>query len=297
MHLDRDPDSLNNQNIAVLITCYNRVEITIKCLQYLYNLDIPENFIIDIYLVDDNSPDNTGQKVKELFPQVHLIYGTGSLYWNGGMRLAWNTAAKNLDYDFYFWLNDDVILDKDSLKELLDCYEESYKRINIPAIITGACRSHPTLLEFSYGGRNETEPVIPNGQIQKCTYINGNAVIVPRSIFKVISSLSPDYTHALGDFDYGIRAIKAGFVCYTTKKYIAYCEINASPKWSLSSTPIFKRFKLLYSVKGLNMREYLCYQRRVVGWKWILFLIKAYLKALSPSFYNKASLIILKFKK
>ena len=36
------------------------------------------------------------------------------------MHLAWETAAKLNDYDFYLWLNDDVTLHKGAISELLN---------------------------------------------------------------------------------------------------------------------------------------------------------------------------------
>ena len=56
--------------------------------------------------------------------------------------------------------------------------------------------------------------------------IKGNLVLIPRVIYKQIGILSNDYTHALGDNDYGLRAIKNGFSCYTTKKFLATCPPN-----------------------------------------------------------------------
>ena len=100
---------------AVLMACYNRVDSTLKCLSHLDTLKISKNHKIEIYLTDDNSPDKTGELVKKEYKEVNIIKGTGDLYWCGGMRLAWEYALKNRDYDYFFWLNDDVYLFQDSL--------------------------------------------------------------------------------------------------------------------------------------------------------------------------------------
>ena len=55
------------------------------------------NADLTVFLVDDASPDRTGERVLNEFPQVHVIQGTGSLYWTKGMNLAWKTAGDGYD--------------------------------------------------------------------------------------------------------------------------------------------------------------------------------------------------------
>ncbi len=276
-----------DRKIAVLITCHNRREKTIDCLKSLFKTNLPEEFSLDVFLVDDGSTYGTSEAVKNIFPTVNIIQGTGNLYWNQGMRLAWKTASKQKEFDFYLWLNDDTILDKGALIELLECNNDALKKDMKPAIISGACRISDDTIEFSYGGRNEVGPIIPNGSIQKCKYINGNAVLVPNEIYQALGNLSPDYTHGMGDFDYGLTANRAGFYCYTSRGYIAVCEINEGvPGWCNPKVSFKKRWKLLHSPKGLNIKEYILFRRKFSGVKWISYAIKAYLKTISPKFYK-----------
>ena len=273
--------------IAVLLTCHNRRGKTLLCLKALFQARLKPNYKADVVLVDDGSTDRTGEAVKENFPKVHVIQGDGSLFWNQGMRLAWNTASRNGNYDFYLWLNDDTILDESALEELLNCYQKAFHKDQRPAIIVGACESDAQNNDFTYGGRNEEGAVLPNGDLQICKYMNGNAVLVPQAVFEKLGNLSPEYTHGMGDFDYGLRAQNDGFVCYTTRKYIAVCPRNEGVgAWCNSQTPISKRWELLYSPKGLNLKEYNIFRRKFWGWRWIIYAIKAYLKILFPLFYS-----------
>lgn len=279
----------NFQRIAVLITCHNRREKTLKCLTSLYEARLPEAFYLDVYLVDDGSTDGTSDAVCLHFPDVKIIAGNGNLFWNKGMRLAWETAAKNWEYDFYLWLNDDTIIDKDAISELLDCYEEALKQEKLASIIVGTCRNDLVSEIFSYGGRTETGPVIPNGKLQKSKFINGNLVLIPKGIYTEIGNLSPLYTHAIGDNDYGLRAIEKGFNCYITKKYIAVCPVNELASWCNPKTPVLKRIKLLYSPKGVNLNEYIIFLKKHKRNKWLISIIKVYLKALFPKIYKYLS--------
>lgn len=277
-----------NNRIAVLLTCFNRKNKTLDCLDNLFGTDMPHRINqLDVYLVDDGSTDGTSEAVKNKFPQVTVIKGTGNLFWNQGMRLAWDTASQSNKYDFYLWLNDDVLLEKFALIELFDCYLETLNKYNTNGLITGAFKNTELDGVFSYGGRSELGEVIPNGSLQKCKYINGNAVLVSNDIFSVLGNLSVDYTHAMGDFDYGLRALEAGFTNITTKQYIGVCSVNQSPNWSSPDLPLKKRLKLFNSPIGLNYKEYILFRKKFWGIKWVMFAFKAYLRVLAPSFYEK----------
>ena len=277
----------NMQKMAVLLTCHNRREKTLQCLDSLFNARCPKNCFLDVYLVDDGSTDGTGGAVINRFPQVKVVHGSGNLFWNKGMRLAWDTAAKNFEYDFYLLLNDDTMLTKFAITELLQCSDEALQKDNKPAIIVGACQSFPDSNKFSYGGWIGNVPVIPNGEIQFCNFINGNITIVPKGIYAELGNLSSDYTHAIGDSDYGLRAIRSGFSCYTTRNYIATCPPHENlPTWCNPERSLAERWKSLHSPLGLNIKEQNDFRRKFWGWKWVIFALKVYFKTLCPRFYS-----------
>lgn len=272
--------------IAILLTCHNRREKTKHCLKSIFAATFRDDFKIDIFLVDDGSTDNTTEMVIENYPEVHVINGTGSLFWNQGMRLAWQTAINVHDYDFYIWLNDDTLIKKHGFLEIFECFYETRLKDKKDAIIVGGCHISEGRYEFSYGGRNDHGPVIPDSTIKRCKYINGNIVLVPQSIYNEIGILSDDYTHAMGDFDYGLRAIEAGYHCYTTRIYVGECEKNERiPNWSNPEFPLIQRWKSLHSPTGLNIKEYKLFRRRFWGAKWSIYILSAYFKTLFPSLF------------
>lgn len=277
--------------LAVLLTCHNRKDKTLACLKALYEQSgLGMDYLIDVFLVDDGSNDGTSLAVKNEYSLVNIIQGDGNLYWNQGMRLAWKIASETNDYDFYFWLNDDTILDSDGLLNLLKNYNQATKQEQNEVIITAACRTKIGNDIFSYGGRDEKGAVEPNGIPQVCKYINGNAVLVSRAIYKKLGNLSNDYTHGMGDFDYGLRALKDNFGCYTTGTYLATCAPNEGiPGWCNPNLSIKKRWELMHSPRGLNIREYIKFRKKFWGIYWMSFAFKAYAKMLSPKLYQKIS--------
>ena len=230
--------------IAVLLTCFNRKDKTLKSLESLFRQQLD----VDVYLVDDGCTDGTHEAVEQQFPQVNIIQGTGNLYWNRGMHLAWETAAKTKDYDFYLWLNDDTTLYENAIQELFSVFQAVGGN---DAVVCASLQS-PTTQKVSYGGFGKNGLLLePDGTNQECFTMNGNLVLIPRSVYQKTGNLDYYYRHAIGDMDYGFRARKAGAKIYTTPCFLGTCENNPTlPKWCLKETPLLKRIKILYSPLG-----------------------------------------------
>ncbi|MDT0642310.1 glycosyltransferase family 2 protein [Zunongwangia sp. F363] len=276
--------------VAVLLTCHNRKNKTLSCLKALSNCKLPKGISLSVFLVDDGSKDGTGQAVREKFPEVNIIQGDGSLFWNKGMRLAWKKASESKNYDYYFWLNDDTILDRNGFLKIFKIYNEAKTLEKNEVIVTAACRVSFDKNFFSYGGRTDFGPIIPNGELQVCKYINGNAVLIPKKIYKKVGFLSDEYTHGMGDFDYGLRAMKLGYKSYTTKTFVASCPPNLGiPGWCDPKNRLLKRWELFHTPLGLNIKEYIQFRKKFWGNKWLVFAVKAYAKMLFPNLYKVIS--------
>lgn len=230
------------------MTCFNRKETTLKCLNNLRALNL-KGISLEIFLTDDGSTDGTAEAIVSMYPQVHIIVGDGNLFWNRGMLKAWEYACKYKKYDAYLWLNDDVRLYPGALIEMVECLIE----LKSEAIICGAfCNSNG---EFTYGGKTiNSEPIIPNNSLQSIYFLNGNCVMIPSSVVSKIGLLDPLFHHHLGDYDYGLRALEAGIEVVTTKRYIGECEANnmIQKRGRKNNLSLVQRFKYLYSPLGDN---------------------------------------------
>ena len=79
-------------NIAVLLTCFNRKDKTIACLESLlltvknYNDIANDKANISIFLTDDASTDGTAQAAMKVCQgeDIHIVQGNGNLFWAGG---------------------------------------------------------------------------------------------------------------------------------------------------------------------------------------------------------------------
>ena len=126
-------DDTFGKKLAVLMTCHNRREKTLRCLTSLFSCRPEAGLELSVYLVDDGSSDGTGDAVRQAYPSVSVIRGDGTLFWNRGMRKAWEDALKK-NADFYLWLNDDTVLYPSALVHLL----EASRQMEHLAVICGS---------------------------------------------------------------------------------------------------------------------------------------------------------------
>ncbi len=259
------------QKIAVLMTCYNRVDTTLECLRRLFEQEIPEGYFLDVWLVDDASPDKTGERVKMAYPQVNVIRGSGNLFWAGGMREAWTRAAKENIYDYYFWLNDDVRLSTGALTKIL----RASNALENSAIVCGALIDPKTGTIF-YGARGvsfpeEDMPVL----VEKG--MHGNVVLIPYKVFDKIGGMATGLVHQHGDFEYGFRARKNGIAVYAVPP-IGTCDANYGfDKKKMLNMSLKQRFKALFSPKQIGLSDYCRYKFLTVG---LFGCIASYLKGI-----------------
>lgn len=242
--------------IAVLLTCHNRKDKTLQCLQALYEqLGLEIDFSFEVFLVDDASADGTAEAIKFQFPRVTVVTGTGDLYWNRGMHLAWKTAANTKDFDYYLWLNDDTFLFENAIQLLLRGAQIS----NDKSLICGSTLSLETNT-ISYGGfSKDSKMLIPNGKLQEVFAINGNCVLIPKFVYKTIGILDKRFPHAIGDFEYGLRVRKYQLSSYIAENFIGSCEGSERlPLWCSPSVSLKKRIQNLYSPLG-NSHPYYYY--------------------------------------
>jgi GT2 family glycosyltransferase len=262
--LDTHRKTHSTMNIAVLITSFNRVAVTLRGLTGLYEAIKNQNMaLFEIFLVDDGSPDATGALVKEQFPDVHVIAGTGHLYWNRGMCRAYEHAKAARPFDAYLLFNDDVELMSNALQKMLSVY--SSLNSNAPSVVIGPMCAKATL-ETTYCGFVSTakyrpitfERVLPDGRVRECDTFNGNCVLVPARAMDDVGGLYPAYHHSFGDIDLGLMLRKRGCKSYLLPDHIGFCELNI-PK---PAPPFIKRLRgMFYPPHPVSDQIHLSFRR------------------------------------
>ena len=278
--------SSDNENLrlAVLMTCHNRIANTTDCLEALKKQK-PFGASIDLFLVDDGSTDGTALAVSSIWPAATVIQGDGSLYWCGGMRIAFAQAMLK-GYDFYLWLNDDTHLDEDALFRIFQTFTDASLQLgNLLIVVGSTCERESGTM--TYGGWHQRagklfsiswEIIKPQmNRWITCDTMNGNCVLIPRTVVEKNGNLDVNFSHSMGDLDYGLRARKNGCQIVLAPGYYGVCSANnGAGLWVDDSQPIIVRWKKLLGPKGLPIKAWMIFCRRHKGHTWILVWLSPY---------------------
>lgn len=270
--------------LAVLLACHDRKAQTLECLERLRAQRLKGRHQVSVILVDDGSTDGTADAVGAQFPEVEVLRGSGELFWNGAVRVAFEQARRG-DHDFYVLLNDDTHLVPDALATLLATHCRVTRASVNGSIVVGSV-SDPTTGRLSYGGWRsvsrlnpaDCRRVMPAAEPVECDTMNGNCVLIPREVVERIGNLDSAFTHGMGDWDYGFRARRAGCKLWVAPGYLGTCAANPGLAARRKTEGTWDRWRRLVGPKGVPPREWLVFTRRHSGPLWPLYWINPYLR-------------------
>ena len=275
-------DFVEMPNLSIVMTVFNRLELTINCLERLFEqAGLDTSFQLQAVVVDDGSTDSTSEVLRSRFgSRVRVVSSSGGLFWSKGMALAQQTAS-SADPDFVVWLNNDVVLSPDAIVRLLATYESQQS----PTIVVGAMMSPATGLT-SYSGFRQVSSrpghlrmIVPTDEPQLVDTLNGNLVLIPREIYATVGVVDDTFSHAYGDLDYGLRARRSGYSVVLAAGYFGECDRNpVDGTWEDTSLHKRARLNLLLSRKGLPIVSHVRFVKRYSPILWPAFVAVTYVK-------------------
>lgn len=277
--------------VAVIMTCFNRRVKTLACIDAVLAQADVDDVTLDFFVTDDASRDGTADALIGRHERIRMLKGNGSLFWNGGMRMAWADALRG-DYDFFLWINDDTFLYPSALRSLVDTYDSAVPD-GAAAIVVGSTDDGAG--QISYGGelqRNWLLPltltrIVPRDVAQPCDTFNGNCVLVSRAAATVLGNLDCGFVHAMGDTDYGLRARRAGVPMWVMPGYAGRCvnDHNVAGGYGDVSLPLTVRWEKAMGPKALPWRPWRLLCQRHAGWLWPIFWSWPYMKIVATACY------------
>lgn len=296
--------------IAVLLTCFNRKNKTIACLESMlltvknYNDRDNDKTELSIFLTDDACTDGTAQAAKEVCQgeDIHIVQGNGNLFWAGGMRTAWNEALNHEHkWDFFLLLNDDTILHTNALAELMDTHRYCIDRYGCPGIYSGitCATGHPETITYSgdvfeSGAKGKWHRLGPADEPRMVDQCNANILLVPGEVVNKIGIFHDGYIHGAADLDYCMQVRKAGMPALITAQIIGECEYDHFSEKEecerLMRMTLSERRKYVYHPTHSD-KDYLLFVKRNIPKKYLISKILRKVRIYCPRLYyyiNKA---------
>lgn len=219
-------------NYVVLAAFRNRREKTLRFLETLLGQEAPAGARLHCILFDDGSTDGTADIIADRFPDVEVIRGDGSYYWNGAMTALMIRALARPGVDGVLIANDDIELQPGALRKALGVFE----RLNGTGQPTGVVGAFHDKGKTTYSGFkrvNRYRPlklalVEPGAEPAPCDTFNGNFVLLPSEACRQVGGMDGRFHHSGGDLDLGYRLVRAGVRLVVAPGYLGSCERGAS---------------------------------------------------------------------
>jgi len=205
--------------VSVVILNWNGGEYLKKCLDSVLKTDYHD---LEVIVVDNASTDGSQELVKKYYPQVILIENEKNL----GFCVGNNIGIKRTTGDIIILLNNDTIVDRSWVKEILKFAQDPRVgivgcRLYFPGTkIIQSLGFKKRFLGFweSIGAGQED-----NGQFGKvgCVdYVSGAALAIKRDVLDKIGLLDPAFYAYLEDADLCYRARRAGYEVVTSNAIV-----------------------------------------------------------------------------
>ena len=116
-----------NPKIVVIIVNWNKKKDVIKLLSSLKHIDYDNFFTV---VVDNASKDDSVESIGRLFPNVELILNSTNLGGSGGFNIGIDYVRKNKKFDYIWILDNDAVVEKNTLSELIKVMQNDGKNWN-----------------------------------------------------------------------------------------------------------------------------------------------------------------------
>ena len=261
---------------------YNNFESTKKCVLSILDCSL-KNF--EICIVDNNSPDNSYQKLKDLFKDFNVIKSKSNGGYATGHKIAVNYAIEN-KFDFIWILNNDLTVKKKSLQKLLSAYDTygigiygsiTLKSENPDVVNFGGGNTEDINKAFDYNAYEDCllQDYYKINKLRKVQSVEGSSMLIPLKVIENHGFMREDFFMYGEETDYCYRLKKLGISSYIVPDSVVVHKGAESFKNNNHLESYYRRRNILYFEKehyGISILKNL--SKRVGLKKIVKFFIK-----------------------
>ncbi len=272
---EREAASAQPISIGVLMACFNRSAVTLKCLELLFaqSAVLDGDVSLAVWLLDDGT-DGTGLAAAALDPRVHVIQGDGTYFYGGGMAAA-RDATQQAPPDLYLWLNDDVMLDEDALELLLAERRAIEESGFVDPVLSGPQRDLRDMVQYSGRRFERTRPwmtttyVLPSGTAERVDLIPGNCILVSTERLDAADPFDGVFQHGWLDWHFAMKVNAIGGSTWIASRSVGICP-RGLPTWIDPEIPASKAVRSFVdrARNGVVLTPPIRFYRRYAGVGW-----------------------------
>ncbi len=188
-----------------------------RCVRSVFDTEWPD---LEVIVVDDCSPDDTGARIAERFGDSVKYVRNGK---NSFQAVSRNNGAKIANGDYLFFLDDDNIVDKDIFVEMVRAFDGN-PGLGLVAPMAIHMRPGKNNVVWSLGSdfnrwTSQPKDRCPNLPVDELpeepksypTSYYPNGFMVPRKVFDEVGGFDEKYVQIFEESDFGWKIGEAGY--------------------------------------------------------------------------------------
>ncbi len=212
--------------ISIIIPTFNRAPMVCACVSALLASDFAD---FEIIVVDDCSPDDTGEQIAAKFAADPRVKYTRNDH-NSFQAVSRNNGAKLATGRYLFFLDDDNVPASNMLSESLACFAR-HERVGLVAPLCIHQRAGKENLVWTLGSdfnRWTSQPKdykanlpiseLPEEPVDYPTTYSPNAFMVPRAVYDEVGGIWGPYTQIFEESDFGWLICEHGYSAWITTR-------------------------------------------------------------------------------
>ena len=251
--------SAGEPRVGIVVLNWNGLKDTLECLESISAL-VYGNY--EVIVFDNGSRDGSPGAIAERFPGVLLLAETRNLGYTGGNNRAM-AAALERGAEYVWLLNNDLVLDKNALKELIADSARN-PRAGLLSPVIYHYRNPEELQFYKYEIDFKNFRLIPRKSLQHQAPVGpdrkpalwGTALLIRREVVQEIGYLNEGYFAYFEDMEYSVRAQRAGFECRTCAGARVYHKDSMATGSKKSPIQVYLRARNEYFFWMSNTRGF-----------------------------------------
>jgi len=256
-----------NPKVSIIILNWNGWRKTVECLESLTKINY-SNY--EVIIVDNGSTDESVDRLKRL-RKIKLILNKRNLGFSGGNNTAIRKILKEDRSKFILLLNNDTIVEKNFLNELIKAAQAEEKAgILGPKIYyfdyqdkKNVIQSAGSKINLCLGKFPSVEKLnqVDDGrfkQVKDVDFVIGACLLIKTEVIRKIGLLDKRYFLLFEDTDWCLRAKKAGYSILYVPQSIIWHRTSQSMR-RVSEVYYYTRNLFWFEFKYANPFQLLCF--------------------------------------
>ena len=196
--------------ITAIILNYNNYYDLKNCIISLLKQKLPENYLLNIIIIDNNSIDNSTFKIQKEFPQLIYIYNNENKGFAKGVNQGIDFAIKESDY--FLLVNKDAELELNCLNILI---EKSNDRAITGPVIMYKENKNVVWQGGGFFSKLRMNVIVPDKnktnfkkRDQSVDFLSGCVLLIPKRALELTGKFDEDFFFYGEDLDFCLRAKK-----------------------------------------------------------------------------------------